>query len=449
MKNKIKEEEEQESGTKSQEIQARLMIFLEPLLIVLDGLLDKRLVRTFVRTVNAIISFREGSRGLLLSELGSYILNPAQAPAGTKRLSNLLRSQRWGHEVIEQFLWQQGEARVAELKEASEEALVVWDESVIEKAGSLMLEGLCAVRSSTARWLKRIKKGFYTPPTAPIFVPGMEWIGLLVIGMSGPPVVAAMRWWTTRGSFASDKRRQEEKLLADCAKRWGGRVLHVWDRGFAGGPWLGMALFYKVRFVMRWQKGYKLLDAQGRKRKAWEICRGKRSWAHLSIHDSRHKGQRQIGLYATPVFHPDYPDVPLWLVVSRQGPGRQPWYLLTNQPVLSTRQAWHFVRAYARRWQIEMAWRYAKSELAMESPRLWSWANRLKLLLIATLAYAFLLSLLQPHSLRLWLLNRWCPRTGKRCRDVSTPLYRLRSALSKLWLAYPPPLFPLPTQNSG
>jgi hypothetical protein len=449
MKNKIKVEEEQESITKAQEIQVRLVAFLEPLLIVLDGMLDKRLVRTLVKTVSAIITFREGSRGLLLSELGSYILNAAQAPAGTKRLSNLLRSQRWGHEQIEQFLWQQGQARVAELKAAGEEALLVWDESVIEKAGSLALEGLCAVRSSTARWLKRIKKGFYTPPTATIFVPGMEWIGVLVIGMSGAPVVAAMRWWTTRGSFASDKRTEEEKLLAECAKCWGRSVLHVWDRGFAGGPWLGIALAYKVRFVLRWQKGYKLIDAQGRKRKAWEICRGKRSWAHLSIRESRYKGQRQIGLYATPVFHPEYPDVPLWLVVSRQGHGRQPWYLLTNQPVLSTRQAWHFVRAYARRWQIEMAWRYSKSELAMESPRLWSWANRLKLLLIATLAYAFLLSLLQPDSLRLWLLEHWCPRTGKRCREVSTPLYRLRSALSKLWLAYSPPLLPLPTEIPG
>jgi hypothetical protein len=449
MKHKIKEEEDQGARAKSEEIQGRLIEFLGPLLIVLDEMLDKRLVRTLVGAVEAIIRFRHGSHGLLLSELGGYILNPKQAPAGTKRLSNLLRSKRWGYEIIERFLWQQGEARVEVLKSEGEEALVVWDESVIEKAGSLSLEGLCAVRSSTARWLKRIKKGFYTPPVGTIFVPGMHWVGLLVIGMSGPPVVAAMRWWTTRGELTSDQRTEEEKLLVECERRWGRSVLHVWDRGFAGGPWLGIALPRKIRFVLRWQKGYKLIDAQGRKRKAWEICRGKRSWAQRSIRHSRHKVPHQIGIYATPVFHPDYPDVPLWLVVSRQGKGRQPWYLLTNQPVLSTRQAWHFICAYARRWQIEMAWRYSKSELAMESPRLWSWDNRLKLLLIATLAYAFLLSLLSPEALRLWLLQHWCPRTGKRCRDVSAPLYRLRSALSRLWLAYPTPDFLLPSENSG
>jgi hypothetical protein len=449
MQHKIKGQEDQSSGTKSGEIQTRLVGFLTPLLLQLDAVLDKRLVRTFVQAIIAIVSFRESSKGLLLSELGSYILNPGQAPAGTKRLSNLLRSQRWGYEVIEDFLWQQSEARVDELKGAGEEAVVVWDESVLEKASSLASEGLCAVRSSVARQLKRIKPGFYTPPSGPIFVPGMHWVGVVVMGMSGAPVVAAMRWWTTRGMLQSDKRTEEEKLLVECVRRWGRRVLHVWDRGFAGAPWLGIVLRHNLRFVLRWQKGYKLLDGQGRKRKAWQICRGKRSLGQVPIWDSRRKVHRSIGIYFTPVTHPDYPQILLWLIVSRQGPGRQPWYLLTNQPITSVRQAWHFIRAYARRWQIEMAWRYSKSELAMESPRLWSWGNRLKLLLIATLAYAFLLSLLDPETLRLWLLKHWCHRTGKRCRDASTPLYRLRSALSSLWLAYPPPAFSLPSENSG
>ena len=449
MEHKAKAVEGQVSAEKSEVIEQQLLLFLKPLLVVMDEMLDKRLVRTLVRTVIAIISFRHGRNGLLLSELGGYILKPAQAPAGTKRLSNLLRSKGWEYGIIEAFLWQGSDTCVQALKERGEEALLVWDESVLEKASSLALEGLCAVRSSVARGLKRIKPGFYTPPSAPICVPGMNWVGVLAMGMSGPPQVAAMRWWTSRGDFASDKRSEEEKLLGECVRRWGHSVLHVWDRGFAGSPWLGIVLTHNIRFVLRWQKGYKLMDDQGHKRKAWQLCRGKRSVAHLQIWDGRRKVQRPIGIYFRPVFHPDYPTVPLWLVVSRQGPGRQPWYLLTNQPVFSARQAWHFIRAYARRWQIEMTWHYSKSELAMESPRLWSWANRLKLLLIATLAYAFLLSLLSFDSLCLWLLQSWCPRTGKRCRDVSTPLYRLRSALSRLWLAHPPPNFLLPSESSG
>jgi hypothetical protein len=76
-----------------------------------------------------------------------------------------------------------------------------------------------------------------------------------------------------------------------------------------------------------------------------------------------------------------------------------------------------------------MSWRYGKSELAMESPRLWTWERRLKLLLVATLAYAFLLSLLRSErlTLRHWLLRSWCHRTGNgkaepRSLDSALPL---------------------------
>ena len=48
--------------------------FLLPLLALLDACLDVRLVRTFVATVEAILSFRNRAHGLLLSELGAYLL---------------------------------------------------------------------------------------------------------------------------------------------------------------------------------------------------------------------------------------------------------------------------------------------------------------------------------------------------------------------------------------
>ena len=71
----------------------RVIHHLGSLLTELDAHLDKRLVRTLVRAVMAIITFRHSKAGLLLSELSGYITTPAQAPAGTKRLSSLLRSE--------------------------------------------------------------------------------------------------------------------------------------------------------------------------------------------------------------------------------------------------------------------------------------------------------------------------------------------------------------------
>ena len=75
-------------------------------------------------------------------------------------------------------------------------------------------EGLCAVRSTKAARLKRIKPGYFNPPTdRPIFVPGFNWLQILVTGMQGSPVLAHLCWWTTRGEKASQKREEEGKIL--------------------------------------------------------------------------------------------------------------------------------------------------------------------------------------------------------------------------------------------
>ena len=67
----------------------QLASFLFPLLVQLDAVLDKRLVRTFLATIQVIITFRDRANGLLLSELGGYLETPDKAPAGTKRRSRL------------------------------------------------------------------------------------------------------------------------------------------------------------------------------------------------------------------------------------------------------------------------------------------------------------------------------------------------------------------------
>ena len=111
--------------------------------------------------------------------------------------------------------------------------------------------------------------------------------------------------------------------------------------------------------------------------------------------------------------------------------GRTPWYLLTAEPISTDEDAWRVVFTYMRSFQIELTWRFNKSELAFQSPRLWRRQEREKLLALATLAYAFLLHLLEPlyEPLRRWLLRHFCHRTGWHLRRVRAPLYRLRSAL--------------------
>ena len=116
---------------------------------------------------------------------------------------------------------------------------------------------------------------------------------------------------------------------------------------------------------------------------------------------------------------------------------------MTNEPVYTPDQAWKIILCYARRWQVEMALRFDKSELGFESLRVFSWEVRLRLFQILALVHAFLLQFLTPafEELRSYLLDKWCHRTGKRSRETQAPLYRLRFALAFFWSRFPPPFF--------
>ncbi len=436
-----------EKKQESRELENKCWEFLQPLLEQLHRLVDRRIVKTFLDLVMLILMHRNRNTGLLLSELGDHLLGGERGPAGVKRIASLLHSVKWGSQLILNYLWKCGDQKVKELVGQKEAAYVIWDESVLEKSESRQAEGLCAVRSTQAARLKRIKPGYFNPPTErPIFVPGFNWLQVLVTGLQGTPVLAHLCWWTTRGETASKKREEEGKLLKTVLNLWGRKVIHIWDRGFAGSPWITLALDHHLRFILRWNKSYHLIGPDGRKHEVWKISRGKRSWEYRMIWDARRHCLRKTGVIALPVRLPD-DDRPLSLVVSRPGYGRKPWYLITTEPVSSAEQAWRIVLAYARRWQIEMSLRFTKSEMAFESPRLIQWEARLKFLLIASLAYAFLLSLLPLTNLILRLISNYCHRTGKWSRDISAPLYRLRLAISRLWLLFRP--HSLPSLISG
>ena len=414
----------------------RLELFLAPLLFQLDGLLDKRLVVTFSGLCQSIIRLRSRSTGLLLSELGGYLLCFDKAPAGTKRISNLLRSAKWEDKIITDYLALQAQQYVENLLKNEEEILLLWDESVQEKPESIESEGLCAVRSSKGKRLTRIKRGYYDPPTKKaIHVPGLRWVGLLLCGMKEQPMVARFEWWTSRGKYWSKRGPVLFRLLQWARGQFSTAVLHIFDRGFAGSPWISILLGGQDRFLIRWPSAYKLLDEKGRFKRASLFSVGKKATSSRQVRDMNRKCALRRSLLWMPCLHKEYPDFPLTLIICRPGKkGRQPWYLLTNEKINDDGDAWKLVHAYARRWQVEQSFRFSKSELAMESCRLWFWNNRMKLLQTVTLVYAFLLSLMKEQLKEKVdkLLRTGCHRTGKRCRVASTPLYRVRLALANL-----------------
>jgi hypothetical protein len=98
-------------------------------------------------------------------------------------------------------------------------------------------------------------------------------------------------------------------------------VVHLWDRGFASPAWLHRAFKHELRFILRWPKAYKLVDAKG-SRNAWKIARGKRSVNRRLIWDACRRCWLKTGTLFLLVRHP-YHDIPLWLVISRMGKGRR------------------------------------------------------------------------------------------------------------------------------
>jgi hypothetical protein len=122
-------------GTLARTMQERLKEHLEPLLARLDEQLDLRLVRTFAACVEIRLQNRYRASGLLLSELGAFLTSPGHAPAGTKRLSNLLRSKKWSAGVIAEFLWEKADHFVRDLVCRQREPLAIWGRERVGEAG--------------------------------------------------------------------------------------------------------------------------------------------------------------------------------------------------------------------------------------------------------------------------------------------------------------------------
>jgi len=317
--------------------------------------------------------------------------------------------------------------------------LCIHDSSVIEKPESDESEGLCPVLSSKSKRLTRSKKGkvFNEPRARPVMVTGMHWKAALIVGMQGLPQVALMKWGTTKGDYAANQREAEREIFRHLAYKWNRLVLHIFDRGYASGAWLALAQALQGKFVIRWIKSHLFRDATGQEKKLWQIGQNKKYFSHKLVTDVKTGIKITCDLWWAPLTHASYAGQ---LSVVKIRSGKHSMRLITNERIRSDEQAWEIFFAYTRRWQIETAFRYGKSELAMESPCLRVWEQTLKLLGLVTLVSAFLLHLLQEpfEPLKTYLLRLKCHRTGKRSQNTQAPLYRFRWALSRLWEEHPP-----------
>jgi hypothetical protein len=105
----------------------QLASFLFPLLVMLDSVLDKRLVRTFLGSIQSILAFRDRIHGLLLTELGAALLTPEREGAGTKRLATLIHSKRWSSQIIDAFLWSWATSLLEGMVAVGQDVYAIWE----------------------------------------------------------------------------------------------------------------------------------------------------------------------------------------------------------------------------------------------------------------------------------------------------------------------------------
>ena len=131
LKDKRKMDEKQ---AKAEEVESHLVKYLKPVLSELNEKMDRRLVKTLLGLVMAIVEHRHRNNGLLLSEMGGFLLGSEVCQAGTKRISNLLHSQKRTTGDIEKFHWEQASQRVEELQEQGErgESLLTFLKTIIK-----------------------------------------------------------------------------------------------------------------------------------------------------------------------------------------------------------------------------------------------------------------------------------------------------------------------------
>ena len=396
----------------------------------LDARIDKRLVRTFYDLFISILIFRHTKMGLLLSELGAYICGPAHAPAGTKRISNLLRSKKWTHQIIDSHLFERCRARIEGMHLAGKRPLLLWDDSRIEKPESWFIQGLCSVFSTAAQRMMKVKRGFYRPPMGRVCVPGFKWTAVMLSALGEVPSVCQMSWWTTRGKFKDHGSNIVYRLLRLIHKDLG-RLTHVLDRGYANANMLEWLFDFEQDFILRWKKNHLLSHCEKGLKKTHLLARSFKAMNTKVVRDKQRGKTKRITIAWTEVTHPDFAEEELWLVIVRDKHHYNgPMYILTSIPVDHKRVAWEICFSYFHRWEVEQGFRVCKSELAIQSPRLWFWENRLKLLAIVALVYDFLLQIIRGWSS--WIvgfLKNYCHRTGDRYRRASIPVYRLRIAI--------------------
>ena len=200
------------------------------------------------------------------------------------------------------------------------------------------------------------------------------------------------------------------KVSAAC----GGRGVWVIDRGGDRGELYSPLLAEERPFIIR-QKGDRHILFRASKAET-DVLAADCPMVYATHIVREEQGKEvpcRLDYGFQPVRLPDYPDIPLWLVVVR-GLGAQPMMLLTTLPMRKKRSVlWWVVSAYLTRWRIEETIRFTKQSYELEDIRVMTY-ERLRNMVALVNAAAFFTAVVLGTKVKLQILATHLLRAAKR-----------------------------------
>lgn len=161
-------------------------------------------------------------------------------------------------------------------------------------------------------------------------------------------------------------------------------------------------------------------------------------YAEYIVKEKKGKEVRcRIDFGFTPVYLPEHPNTPLWLVVAR-GLGDQPLMLLTNRKQRRNRKVlWWTISAYLTRWRIEEGIRFIKQSYDLEDIRVLSY-KRLRNIAVLVNAVAFFTAVVLGNQIKFAILATHLTRAAKRLFGIPDfRLYALADGIREVCARHP------------
>jgi hypothetical protein len=284
-------------------------------------------------------------------------------------------------------------------KRMGEDTLLILDLSDLVKPYAKKMEYLSRVRDGSEG---KIADGYWL----------CQVIGVENEGQEITPLYGELYSSSAR-DFVSEN-REILRALRQVSEEVGPRGVWVIDRGGDRGKLYEEMIPRGLRFLIRQTGDRDLLSGAGRKSTLQIALDCPLPYQTQIVREV--KGKEQIfhlryGFRAVRL--PEYPEVPLWLVVV-QGLGETPLMLLTNLPMRRNRRVlWWVVSAYLTRWRVEETIRFGKQSYQVEDIRVLTY-ERLRNLVVLVTAAMFFTAVVLGAKMKLFILASHVLKAAKR-----------------------------------